>query len=57
MNKARTHDKIKAAGFSGIEELAEQESRSTNTLRNWDRNNPDMFNEFLIEAAKRKVKK
>ena len=57
MNKESCLDVVKEAGWRSVKELAEQESRTVWTIRHWFNNNPVLFSEFLIEAAKRKVKK
>jgi hypothetical protein len=54
MKKLTTAQKVKIKGFKNLKELSDQESRSTFTLRSWDKNKPELFDAFLIEAIKRK---
>lgn len=54
--KMRTSEKVKIKGFKSLKELAELDGKIPDTLRNWDKNNPEMFDEYLEEAWARKEK-
>ena len=49
----KTSEKAKAAGFKNLDELSKITGQSTQTLRNWDANKPDLF-EVVLEGAIRK---
>jgi len=57
MNKETCLQAVQSAGFKNVKELAEQESRTTDVIWMWHKNNPKLFKAFLVEAKKRKVKK
>ena len=52
----KTSEKAKAAGLKNLAELAEITNRSTETLRNWDKNNPELFEIILKGAIEQKNK-
>lgn len=49
-----TSEKAKAAGLKNLNELSEITGQSTQTLRNWDINKPELFNIVLKGAADKK---
>ena len=52
----KTSEKAKAAGLKNLAELSELTGQSTQTLRNWDENKPELFNVVLKGAAEKKSK-
>jgi len=52
--KISTANKAKAAGFKNLDELAKITGQSTQTLRNWDANKPELFEVVLKGAATKK---
>jgi len=57
MNKETCLKAVQAAGFKNVKELALQESRTTDVIWQWHKNNPALFKAFLVEARKRRNKK
>jgi len=47
---------IKNKGWGSLKELSEQEGRSAFVLRAWHKNKPELFAEFLEQAAARREK-
>jgi len=56
MNKETCLQAVQAAGFKNVKELADQESKTTDVIWMWFKNNPKLFKAFLVEAKKRRVK-
>lgn len=50
----KTSEKAKAAGLKNLNELAELTGRSTEVLRNWDKNNTEFFEIILKGAVEKK---
>ena len=50
----KTSEKAKAAGLKNLAELSEITGQSTQTLRNWDANKPELFEVVLMGAAKKR---
>jgi len=50
----KTSEKAKAAGFKNLDELAKITGQSTQTLRNWDANKPELFAVVLKGAITKK---
>lgn len=50
----KTSEKAKTAGLKNLAELAEITGRSTQTLRNWDKDNPELFEVVLKGAVEKK---
>ena len=50
----KTSEKAKAAGLKNLTELSEITGQSTQTLRNWDENKPELFAVVLEGAAIKK---
>ena len=55
--KVSTANKAKAAGLKNLAELSELTGQSTQTLRNWDENKPELFAVVLEGAASKKLKR
>lgn len=53
----KTSEKAKAAGFKNLAELSELTGQSTQTLRNWDENKPELFAVVLEGAVNQKLKR
>ena len=51
----KTSEKAKAAGLKNLAELSEITGQSTQTLRNWDENKPELFKIVLDGAVKKKL--
>lgn len=49
--KMKTSEKAKAAGLKNLKELCELTGQSSQTLRNWDENKPELFKAVLAGAA------
>ena len=54
--KMKTSEKAKAAGLKNLTELSELTGQSTQTLRNWDENKPELFSIVLKGAVEQKRK-
>lgn len=51
----KTSEKAKLAGFKDLKALGEILNKTPQTLRNWDKNNPELF-EAVLKGATNKVK-
>jgi len=51
-----TAKKVKNMGWTSLKALTEQEGRSAFVLRDWDKNKPKLFAEFLEQATARRDK-
>lgn len=47
---------VKAMGWKSLKELGKQESRNVDTLSRWHKNAPELFERWLADAWKRKLK-
>jgi hypothetical protein len=47
----KTSEKAKAAGLKNLKELCELTGQSSQTLRNWDDNKPELFKAVLAGAV------
>ena len=56
-SKMKTSEKAKAAGLKNLSELSEITGQSTQTLRNWDENKPELFQVVLEGAVSKKQKR
>jgi len=53
--RMKTSEKAKAVGLKNLAELSEITGQSTQTLRNWDENKPELFAVVLEGAASKKI--
>lgn len=47
----KTSEKAKAAGLKNLNELSQMTGKPTQTLNNWDKNEPELFDIVLKGAA------
>lgn len=47
----KTSEKVKAAGLKNLKELCELTKQSPQTIINWDKHKPELFNIVLAGAA------
>jgi len=51
----KTSEKAKAVGLKSLNEMAELEGQTAQTLSNWDKNKPELFQAALDRAVKKKL--
>jgi hypothetical protein len=52
----KTSEKAKLAGLKNLTELSKMVGKPCETLRNWDKENPELFDIVLLGAAEKKKK-
>lgn len=50
-----TAEKVKSAGLLNLKELSELTGQTSDTLRRWDKNKPELFQIVLNGAVKKKL--